>query len=117
MSVDPPSSPTDHHALYQLALAVGTSLDLTENTATFLRALLATQGFSAAAVWVCTDQLPRPAGQPPGPSLLQHVHGVPAVHPRSRSLPAVPSVSASNSNGNNRPVAGSPAARSPRYSL
>ena len=56
----PPSRPgilDDLSLLYELSLAIGTSLDLQENCAHFLNTLLARKNLDYAALWIRTDRL------------------------------------------------------------
>jgi signal transduction histidine kinase/ActR/RegA family two-component response regulator len=97
----------DLSGLFELALSVGQSLDLHENCARFLTALLSRKDLGYAAVWLREDLLPRPpavAASPeelsapwrtpppvravPASDTLVLVHGFPRVHIREWALPA-----------------------------
>jgi signal transduction histidine kinase/CheY-like chemotaxis protein len=73
--------------LYELALASGSSLDLTETCRSFLGALASRKGFAYTAVWLRSDVLPSAGGGGPGPADLRLVYGAPRVVQRERSLP------------------------------
>ncbi|MEL6615936.1 MAG: PAS domain S-box protein, partial [Bacteroidota bacterium] len=82
----PPDILREISALYELALAVGTSLDARESARTFLDTLVARRGLSYAAVWLRSD-----AADPGGADdSLDLLYAVPAARADATRHPAAP---------------------------
>jgi signal transduction histidine kinase len=76
----------DLAVLYELALAAGESLQLSENCGRFLSVLLRRKGLSYAGVWLRMDRMPGAVGT--DGSDLAHIYGVPSERALIERVPA-----------------------------